>query len=310
MEKLHISSTTSPRFLTFLIIVSIMLCSATGCSSQKNCLTSNDSPDLRCDKLETFSNDSKFWSWAYENVPTVTSENISSGAYDNTYVCRDYWVIGCVDHNDWAEMHLIAETSENEYARVLYTPGIDSLSTPKYGKETISNVERNDKLKFCFFVENGHFLLDHSVGIKNLGNDSSFDVEGFLKKEKIEKETTAKAENIPSNPLLKSTIKTGTIYSGDNSKIIGSYGYINLTKSELKSITQDDFIEFAAQKVDGNHLYNWISLICEDGTGITFAGCNIYTPIYGKQDSDGSILEEYGNISWDFDSEEYSYSAD
>ena len=45
--------------------------------------------------------------------------------------------------------------------------------------------------------------------------------------------------------------------------------------------------------------YNWVAILCDDGTGICFPGSMYYVGTYGKQDTDGSILEDYGAITLD-----------
>ena len=110
------------------------------------------------------------------------------------------------------------------------------------------------------------------------------------------------------NPLMNADLNTGTVYSGDKSKVLGSYGYINISKAVLKNITEEQFEEFAQEKVKDNPWYNWVSIICEDGTGICFSGSDIYYPSYGKLDTDGAITDGYGDITWDFDANSYTYT--
>ena len=89
------------------------------------------------------------------------------------------------------------------------------------------------------------------------------------------------------------------MYSGDKSKVLGSYGYIEISKAVLKTVTMDEFIEFVQNVVKTSSGLNWITIMCEDGTGIGFTGCDIYCPTYGKIDEDGALLEGYKNIIWD-----------
>lgn len=121
--------------------------------------------------------------------------------------------------------------------------------------------------------------------------------------------TDGLSQTVPdsSNPLLNAQINTSPVKSGDNSKTLGTYAYINISKSILKAVTMDQFTEFAQAIVD-NSGYNWVSIICEDGTGICFSGSDIYYPSYGKLDADGAITDGYGDITWDFDTNTYSYT--
>lgn len=318
MKKEHTFTLPHKKIAKCVLIIFIISLFAVGCSSgNKEPISSSDNPELKCESINDFSSDSKFWSWAYDNIPTVSIPEISSGKYDESYVCIDAWIIGVVENNGWYEIPIVAEISPEEYSRMLYTPGIDNLSIPKYGEKVLKDFERNEKIKFCIFVENGSYTLDHAIAVKNLGRDTSFDVDAFLKEEneqneqkKKEQEALAQAaKDAITNPLMKEELKTGTVYSGDKSQTLGSYGYISITKESLKSVTEEEFEEFAQEKVKDNPWYNWISIICEDGTGITFSGCNIYYPTYGKLDTDGSILEGYGDIIWDFENETYSYTS-
>lgn len=110
-----------------------------------------------------------------------------------------------------------------------------------------------------------------------------------------------------SNPLLNAQVVTAPVKSGDNSKTLGTYAYISISKDILKSVTLEQFTEFAQTVVD-NSGYNWFSIICEDGTGICFSGSDIYYPSYGKLDTDGAITDGYGDITWDFDTNSYTYT--
>lgn len=109
------------------------------------------------------------------------------------------------------------------------------------------------------------------------------------------------------NPLLNAQVVTAPVKSGDNSKTLGTYAYISISKDILKSVTLEQFTEFAQTVVD-NSGYNWFSIICEDGTGICFSGSDIYYPSYGKLDTDGAITDGYGDITWDFDTNSYTYT--
>lgn len=110
-----------------------------------------------------------------------------------------------------------------------------------------------------------------------------------------------------SNPLLNAQVVTAPAKSGDNSKTLGTYAYISISKAILKAVTLEQFTEFAQTVVD-NSGYNWFSIICEDGTGICFSGSDIYYPSYGKLDTDGAITDGYGDITWDFDTNSYAYT--
>lgn len=130
----------------------------------------------------------------------------------------------------------------------------------------------------------------------------------------LSRKTLSSTESTPSsntddssNPLLNAKISTAPVKSGDNSKTLGTYAYINIAKDVLKTVTLEQFTEFAQTVVD-NSGYNWFSIICEDGTGICFSSCDIYYPSYGKLDTDGAITDGYGDITWDFGTNSYTYT--
>ena len=92
--------------------------------------------------------------------------------------------------------------------------------------------------------------------------------------------------------LTVKDVKTG---SGDK---IGEYAYIRITKAQLQAITEENYKEFVETVVKDSG-YNWVAILCDDGTGICFPGSMYYAGTYGKQDTDGSILEDYGAITLD-----------
>lgn len=109
----------------------------------------------------------------------------------------------------------------------------------------------------------------------------------------IETENINPSQN--NNLLLNCTVATDDVMSGDRTNILGTYAYITVDKNTLKSVSEEDFSAFCDYVSDCS--YNWFSIICEDGTGIVFSGCDINMPTYGEVDSDGAILKSYGFIS-------------
>lgn len=90
--------------------------------------------------------------------------------------------------------------------------------------------------------------------------------------------------------LIVKDVKSG---SGD---VIGEYAYIRIMKKQLEEIAEENYKEFAESVVKDSG-YNWVAILCDDGTGICFPGSMYYVADYGKQDADGSILESYGTIT-------------
>ena len=56
------------------------------------------------------------------------------------------------------------------------------------------------------------------------------------------------------------------------------------------------YVNFLNAKVKDSG-YNWFSIICDDGTGICFAGSFTGLGTYGKINNEGSVTETIGNIS-------------
>lgn len=98
-----------------------------------------------------------------------------------------------------------------------------------------------------------------------------------------------------NNPLLQATFSTAEVKSGMGNNTIGKRGFINISKADLKNITNEQFTQFANEKVADSGL-NWVSIICEDGTGICFAGSMSYIADYGTLDEDGGITKQIGVI--------------
>lgn len=96
--------------------------------------------------------------------------------------------------------------------------------------------------------------------------------------------------------LANATIFKADVYNGTGTDIIGKRAYIIIPKDTLKQISEKDYANFLNTKVKDSG-YNWFSIICDDGTGICFAGSFTNLGTYGKINKDGSITEAIGNIS-------------
>jgi len=100
---------------------------------------------------------------------------------------------------------------------------------------------------------------------------------------------------IESNPLTACDLTVDDVKSGSGEKI-GEYAYIKITKDQLKEVTEENYKDFAETVVKDSG-YNWVAIFCDDGTGICFPGSMYYVAQYGKQDTDGGILEVVGTIT-------------
>lgn len=97
-----------------------------------------------------------------------------------------------------------------------------------------------------------------------------------------------------SNDLNSAKFKKADVLSGSGSSI-GEYGYVEISKETLKSTSQEDFKKFVDNHVSNSGL-NYVSIICDDGIGICFAGSNAQFADYGQLDEDGALLKSYGTI--------------
>lgn len=132
--------------------------------------------------------------------------------------------------------------------------------------------------------------------VSALGTIGSFDVyytDGVVDRvEKGGKELYPEMYNI----LMDCKVKVADVKNGFGTDVIGQRAYIDILKSQLVTVSADDYKEFVETVVKDSG-YNWFSIMCEDGTGITFPGSMYFVGEYGKQDKDGSISEKYGTIS-------------
>ena len=96
-----------------------------------------------------------------------------------------------------------------------------------------------------------------------------------------------------SNPLMKAKLQTDDVLSGSGANI-GTYAYIKISKDDLEGITFEEYKEFIEERVSSD--YNWVSIICTDGTGIVFPGGDATLSYYGKFDADDTMGEVYGYI--------------
>lgn len=110
------------------------------------------------------------------------------------------------------------------------------------------------------------------------------------------KTSSTGSDNESAQRLTNATIFKADVYNGAGTEIIGKRAYIIISKDTLKQISEKDYADFLSSKVKDSG-YNWFSIICDDGTGICFAGSFTGLGTYGKINNDGSITEAIGNIS-------------
>ena len=89
-------------------------------------------------------------------------------------------------------------------------------------------------------------------------------------------ETLCPAPDTPAddNPLTACALTVKDVESGTGEKI-GEYAYIEINKGQLESVTAEQYKDFAETVVKDSG-YNWVAIICDDGTGICFPGSMYY----------------------------------
>ena len=122
----------------------------------------------------------------------------------------------------------------------------------------------------------------------------SLETENQELKELLKKSHITDNEN--DQRLMNAVVMTADVYNGSNTQIIGQRAFITIPKEVLKQISEKCYVNFLNAKVKDSG-YNWFSIICDDGTGICFAGSFTGLGTYGKINNEGSVTETIGNIS-------------
>lgn len=270
-------------------------CSTTSTTSEYESTEENplsETEEKHITQME-FSDDDEFWEYAEKTYPVTSIDEISAGSKKRETILVDGIFLGSKDENAITKKYTIGFKSEDGSYKCYSETFMPSFNNLMTDMSIMDILKQGDLIRICAFMPNGNFVdFDTMYGLKIIGYDEN---------------AVKTALNISENPLLNITEQTGAVYSGDKSKILGSRGYIFISKDILEKITSDQLMEFAQKRVQDSG-YNWFSIICEDGTGICFSACDIYYPSYGKLDSDGAITEGYGDITWDFDANTYTYT--
>ena len=100
------------------------------------------------------------------------------------------------------------------------------------------------------------------------------------------------------NILLDCKVKTADVMNGFGTDVIGQRAYIDILKSDLLTVSEEDYKEFVETVVKDSG-YNWFTIVCNDGTGICFVGSMENVAEYGKIDNEGRTEEVIGDITPD-----------
>ncbi len=117
--------------------------------------------------------------------------------------------------------------------------------------------------------------------------------------ESIEADNTIEESKTTSeNFLLNCDLIERNVMNGSRDTVIGKCAYIHITDAELKEITSDLLKEFA-DNVVADSGYNWVSIMTNTDMGLCFTGADASFAVYGKLDTDGSLLATYGICTLD-----------
>lgn len=113
------------------------------------------------------------------------------------------------------------------------------------------------------------------------------------------KQANAPVEQISTtspNPLTEAELNVIDVMNGTGDKKIGERAEIEISKETLKTVTQEQYAEFC-QNVVKDSGYNAVTIRCDDGTGIVFAGSMSALSEYGEINDDGEISSQIGMIT-------------
>lgn len=99
---------------------------------------------------------------------------------------------------------------------------------------------------------------------------------------------------VQDNILMNAPFETEKFLTNDGENTIYR-GYIQITKAALNAVTQAQFVEFVLSRVE-NSGFDWITIFCDDGTGIVFQNSDIQHPQYGQVDDIGRITQPIAQI--------------
>ena len=115
---------------------------------------------------------------------------------------------------------------------------------------------------------------------------------------------TEPAAQPTGNILLDAEVQVADVMTGDGSEKIGEYAYITITKDQAQALTEDEFIAFLNERVNGCG-YNWFTVVLDDGTGVAYSGGSTLAGTYGQLAADKTVEKELGYIT--FDGEKVTY---
>lgn len=297
--------TFTPPPLTFASVVSVSLliagCTSSDTSSTINATVNNaavteaSKPNINL-KTDFFDSDESFWECAINEYST-DFQQIRDGNIKFQYVVVDGIIASC-KYTDNGKVKLVVGYQMGDGSYQFFEDYVDTTkSSIRYGADLFNTLLTNDTVRVCVWVINSDFLdYGNLVAIQKTGHTDNF-VQEYIANAESESVTDQSSNSNSTDSRLKNaTIFTADVYNGTSTEVIGQRAYIILPKDALKEITAEGYSQFVSSAVKDSG-YNWFSIICDDGTGINFAGCSSAFATYGEMDSEGSITDPIGYIS-------------
>lgn len=293
---------TPPHKITALFLLGALVLSCSGCSgsgsNSSNTQSSADSETATsvtpteepADILHSFTNDSSLWEYLESTYPQVTMEDIESGQYNGQYVIIDSYAQNVkVTDYDYVSCDMFFPLSGGQYKQKdLWACFFGDEDLQKYGcvsgQQCLANMQDGQTFRACYYVNSDNsFGPMNMLAIKTLQGEASAPVD-------------PQENNSADGRLRNASIFTADVHNGSGNEVIGQRAYIIFPKSALSEITVDAFVQFVNSNVKDSG-YNWFSIICDDGTGINFAGNTYLFATYGNMDNEGSITNPIGYIT-------------
>lgn len=161
-------------------------------------------------------------------------------------------------------------------------------------------MEQNEFLEKFFSLDAGGYFMKKYIALFLSFAILTLSLYGCGANEQSDSSTQQQTDSIgqtedTSNPLMKAEFSTADVKSGLGDNAVGKRGFIKISKSDLNTITAEQFNEFVKEIVENSEL-NWVSIICDDGTGLCFTGSNTLVIDYGDLDQDGAVTKSLGTI--------------
>lgn len=283
-------------------IMAIFLCgcSSPGYSNQSQAqpensmqVTESTTSDINL-KTESFDSESSFWECASEKYSTEF-QDVRDGNIKFQYAVVDGIIANCSSTGD-GKVKIVVGYQMGDESYQFFEDSINvENSDIRYGKELLNTLVTNDTVRVCVWVVNSDFLdYGNLVAIQKTGHIDNF-VQNYISESESKTKHDQLSDSADSR-LKNASVFTADVYNGSSTEAIGQRAYIILTKSDLQEITAEGYSQFVSSVVKDSG-YNWFSIICDDGTGINFAGSSSAFATYGKLDNEGGIIEPIGYIT-------------